>query len=362
MRFLFFIIFLSILGCKNTNSKNVNAAHNCTPSNSRFTSDDENNFIKNTSISYVGKVLIPGGTFSMGADDNQGWRDEFPKHDVIIDSFWMDIHEVTNAQFSEFVEATGYVTTAEKTVDWEELKKLLPVGTPKPDDDKLAPASLVFVPTEEKVPLNDVSRWWEWRKGSNWRHPDGPLSSIEGKENHPVVHVSWFDAIAYCEWSGTRLPTEAEWEFASRGGLKNSVYSWGDEDLDDGNPKANTWEGDFPYNNSLRDGYYSTAPVKSFPSNGYGLYDISGNVWEWCSDWYNENYYSILKNETSYNPKGPSKSFDSNEPYAEKRVSRGGSFLCNKSYCSGYRNSMRMKTTPDTGSSHTGFRTVVDLK
>jgi formylglycine-generating enzyme required for sulfatase activity len=188
--------------------------------------------------------------------------------------------------------------------------------------------------------------------------------SVQLKEKKiiQVVHVSWFDAIAYCEWSGTRLPTEAEWEFASRGGLKNSVYSWGDEDLDDGNPKANTWEGDFPYNNSLRDGYYSTAPVKSFPSNGYGLYDISGNVWEWCSDWYNENYYSMLKNETSYNPKGPSKSFDSNEPYAEKRVSRGGSFLCNKSYCSGYRNSMRMKTTPDTGSSHTGFRTVADLK
>jgi len=246
-------------------------------------------------------------------------------------------------------------------VDWEELKKLLPEGTPKPDPEKLAPASLVFNPSDSPIPLNDVSKWWIWKKGANWRHPEGPESSIEGKENHPVVHVSWYDAMAYCEWSGTRLPTEAEWEYASRGGLNNSVYSWGNEKLDEGNAKANTWEGVFPYSNTLRDGHLYTAPVKSYSPNGYGLYDISGNVWEWCSDWYNENYYSTLKDKVTINPKGPKVSYDSNEPYSEKRVSRGGSFLCNKSYCSGYRNSMRMKTTPDTGSMHTGFRTVMDV-
>lgn len=338
----------------------VTAGHSCTPTNARFSTPSE--IQKNdTEASVEGMVLIPGGSFSMGADDEQAWRDEYPKHEVAIDSFWMDIHEVTNAQFAAFVEATGYVTIAEKEVDWEEVKKELPPGTPKPDASQLAPASLVFVASDRPVPLNNVSQWWQWKQEANWRQPEGPGSNIIGKENYPVVHVSWFDAVAYCEWAGKRLPTEAEWEYASRGSLDNSVYAWGDEALSDGKAKANTWEGSFPYENKLRDGYYLSAPVMSFQPNGYGLYDMSGNLWEWCADWYHEEYYKTLADKTTNNPKGPASSYDSNEPYAQKRVSRGGSFLCHESYCSGYRNSMRMKTTPDTGSIHTGFRAVKNL-
>ncbi|MEL0184125.1 MAG: formylglycine-generating enzyme family protein [Bacteroidota bacterium] len=360
MKRLFYLFIVFFISCNDTNNNKIANNHSCTPSKNKldYYKQEITPFSKN---SFEGKILVPGGTFSMGGDSSLGWKDEFPKHEVVVDSFWMDIHEVTNSQFKAFVESTGYITTAEQMVDWEELKKLLPEGTPKPDPEKLAPASLVFNPSDSPIPLNDVSKWWIWKKGANWRHPEGPESSIEGKENHPVVHVSWYDAVAYCEWSGSRLPTEAEWEYASRGGLNNSVYSWGNEKLDEGNAKANTWEGVFPYSNTLRDGHLYTAPVKSYSPNGYGLYDISGNVWEWCSDWYNENYYSTLKDKVTINPKGPKVSYDSNEPYSEKRVSRGGSFLCNKSYCSGYRNSMRMKTTPDTGSMHTGFRTVMDV-
>ena len=347
-------------GAETTSDDHVTAGHSCTPTNTRF--NTPSNTIKQTeNLSTNGMVLIPGGAFNMGADDDQAWRDEYPKHKVVIDSFWMDMHEVTNAQFAAFVEDTGYITIAEKTVDWEELKKELPPGTPKPDDSQLAPASLVFVATDRPVPLRDVSQWWQWKQGANWRQPEGEGSTIVGKENHPVIHVSWHDAIAYCKWAGKRLPTEAEWEYASRGGLIDNVYSWGNENLNEGLPKANTWEGNFPYQNKLRDGYYLSAPVMSFQANGYGLYDMSGNVWEWCSDWYHEEYYKTLDNKTTTNPKGPETSYDSNEPYAKKRVSRGGSFLCHDSYCSGYRNAMRMKTTPDTGSIHTGFRAVLDV-
>lgn len=343
-----------------TSDDHVTAGHSCTPTNTRF--NTPSNTIKQTeNLSTNGMVLIPGGAFNMGADDDQAWRDEYPKHKVVIDSFWMDMHEVTNAQFAAFVEDTGYLTIAEKTVDWEELKKELPPGTPKPDDSQLAPASLVFVATDRPVSLRNVSQWWQWKQGANWRQPEGEGSTIVGKENHPVVHVSWHDAVAYCKWAGKRLPTEAEWEFASRGGLIDNVYAWGNDNLNEGLPKANTWEGNFPYQNKLRDGYYLSAPVMSFEANGYGLYDMSGNVWEWCADWYDENYYETLAGQTTVNPKGPETSYDSNEPYAQKRVSRGGSFLCHKSYCSGYRNSMRMKTTPDTGSIHTGFRAVKDM-
>ena len=305
-------------------------------------------------------VLIPGGVFSMGGDGD-GWKDEFPKHNVEIDSFWMDINEVTNNQFLEFVNSTGYITTAERNIDWNQMKKDLPPNTPKPDDSYLVPSSLVFFPTSEAVNLNDVSQWWKFINGANWRQPQGPGSNIDGKGNHPVVHVSWYDAIAYCEWAGSRLPTEAEWEYASRGGIIDATFSWGNEDLDEGKLKANTWNGNFPYYNSKDDGFIYTADVRSFEPNGYGLFDMSGNVWEWCSDWYDENYYYSVSEILSINPQGPPKSYDSNEPYAQKKVSRGGSFLCHKSYCTGYRNSMRMKSTPDTSSMHTGFRTVRSL-
>ena len=356
------LILLIAIGCQQTPKPHQTAGHSCTPMQSRFSSSVSTTSHEKLDVNLKEMVLIPGGRFSMGGDDDQAWRDEYPKHMVVVDSFWMDVHEVTNAQFSAFVEATGYLTTAEKAVDWEEIKKELPPGTPKPDASQLAPASLVFVPADKPVSLLDVSQWWQWRQGANWRQPEGPGSSIVGKDNHPVVHVSWFDAVAYCDWVGKRLPTEAEWEYASRGGLTDAVYAWGNEDLRSGKPKANTWEGAFPYRNDKSDGFYFTAPVQSYQANNYGLYDVAGNVWEWCADLYHEDYYKTLAGKTTHNPQGPKTSYDSNEPYALKRVSRGGSFLCHDSYCSGYRNSMRMKTTPDTGSMHTGFRAVVSLR
>ena len=362
MKLHFLFISLLVVSCQQKpKAPEQTAGHSCTPTNSRFSSDIDRNFQQDPNQSTADMVLIPGGTFNMGADDERAWRDEYPKHQVQIDSFWMDIHEVTNAQFAAFVAATNYITTAEKAVDWDAIKNELPPGTPRPDESQLAPASLVFVASQNPVPLDNVSQWWRWKQGANWRQPEGPESDIIGKENHPVVHVSWFDAVAYCNWAGKRLPTEAEWEYASRGGLDNNPYSWGDEDLFEGKPKANTWEGNFPYQNKERDGFYLSAPVSTYASNSYGLHDMSGNVWEWCADLYHENYYQTLANQTTVNPKGPDTSYDSNEPYAQKRVSRGGSFLCHESYCSGYRNSMRMKTTADTGSIHTGFRAVKDM-
>ena len=315
---------------------------------------------KKTDNNYSGMVLIEGSTFLMGSNDSEGNPDESPVHEVKVNSFWMDETEVTNSQFKEFIDATGYITTAEIKPDWNELKKDLPPNTPIPDESLLVPASLVFKKNDNITSLNNHTQWWAWVKGANWRNPGGEGTSIDGKDDHPVIHVSWFDAMAYAEWKGRRLPTEAEWEFASRGGLKNNKYSWGnDPNL---SLYANTWEGVFPKNNIKIDGFESTSPVKSYPPNKYGLYDMSGNVWEWCSDLYNYNYYNTLINIIADNPKGPEISFDPNEPYSEKRVVRGGSYLCSKSYCTGYRNSMRMKSTPDTGSMHTGFRTVKDTE
>ena len=304
-------------------------------------------------------IYLSGGTYQMGGDNDQAAPDEYPKHQVTVDGFWIDVTEVTNAQFAEFVKSTGYVTTAEQKPDWEELKKQVPPGTPKPDESALVAASLVFAAPDREVNLSDYSQWWRWTAGANWKHPQGKNSDIKGKDNYPVVHVSWFDANAYCKWAGKRLPTEAEWEFASRGGLENKIYSWGNEKVDTGEPKANSWQGHFPNINSLRDHFYGASPVKSFKANGYGLYDISGNVWEWCADLYHPDYYKeCILTAGIKNPRGPQESFDPNEPFAVKRVLRGGSFLCNDSYCSGYRNARRMKCTEDTGMEHTGFRCV----
>ncbi len=310
--------------------------------------------------SVKGMVFIPGSTFEMGANNEQASPDEYPKHKVTVGAFYMDITEVTNAQFQKFVDATRYVTTAERKPDWEELKKSVPPGTPKPADSLLVAASLVFKPATGPVDLNNYSQWWSWVAGADWKHPEGAGSNIKGKENFPVVQVSWDDAMAYCKWAGKRLPTEAEWEFAARGGLKNNIYPWGNEHVNTGAPKANSWEGKFPYLNEQRDGFVKYAPVKTYNCNRYGLFDMAGNVWEWCSDWYHHDYYQSVANNTIANPQGPQKSFDPQDPYTPKRVLRGGSFLCNDSYCSGYRVARRMKSSPDTGLEHTGFRCVKD--
>ncbi|SFW59065.1 Formylglycine-generating enzyme, required for sulfatase activity, contains SUMF1/FGE domain [Sinomicrobium oceani] len=307
-------------------------------------------------------VRIEGGTFLMGARDNKGRADEYPVHKVKISSFYMDKTQVTNAQFQKFVEATGYITTAERDVSWDEIKQQLPLGTPKPADSLLLAAALVFKKTEVPVPLDNPSKWWDWKRGANWKHPQGPESSIEGKENYPVVQISWHDAKAYAKWAGKRLPTEAEWEYAARGGMEGNIYPWGNEEPYQGEPKANIWDGVFPYHNTEYDGYPALAPVKSFEPNGFGLYDMAGNVWEWCEDNYGEEYYYSVADRLSYNPKGPSESFSSYQPHKNLKVVRGGSFMCNASYCSGYRVSARMMSSPDTGLENTGFRCVADIK
>ncbi len=308
----------------------------------------------------AGMVWVPGGEFLMGTDGDLGWPEEKPAHRVRVDGFWMDETEVTNEQFHRFVEATGYVTTAEKAPAVDEILKQLPPGTPPPPKEKLVPGALVFTPTTAPVDLGDYSQWWKWTPGANWRQPEGPGSSIEDKADHPVVHVSWDDAVAYAKWAGKRLPTEAEWEFAARGGLDGKPYIWGDDPPGQGGKwQANIWQGNFPYQNRVLDGYERTAPVKSYPPNGYGLFDMAGNVWEWCSDFYRADLYTQRAGKgVVVNPTGPDSSFDPRHPFAPARIQRGGSFLCCDSYCSRYRPSARHRCSPDTGMSHVGFRCV----
>ena len=306
----------------------------------------------------AGMRWIEGGTFAMGTDSELGWPDEKPPHPVHVESFWIDEHEVTNAEFSRFVDATGYTTTAERAPNLDEIMAQVPPGTPPPAPEILVPGSLVFNSPNSPVPLDDVSGWWRWTPGASWRHPEGPGSTIEGRENHPVVQVSWDDANAYAKWAGRRLPTEAEWEFAARGGLDGQTYSWGSEAPGAGGTwRANIWQGEFPNRNTQSDGYARTAPVESFPANGYGLFDMAGNVWEWCSDWYQQDLYRSRGGRGVVDdPTGPARPDDLANPGAMQRVQRGGSFLCNDSYCSRYRPSARQGCTPDTGMSHVGFR------
>jgi formylglycine-generating enzyme len=278
----------------------------------------------------TGMIYIPGGDLQINSDH------EYSPQLVSIDPFWMDETEVTNAQFSEFVEATGHVTTAERAVDWETLQLQLPPGTPRPPDSVLAPGSLVFIPPVEPVlDFADINQWWHWVIGADWRHPEGPGSKLEGREDHPVVHISYDDAVAFATWAGKRLPSEAEWEWAANGGKSSKAFRYADV-YDQGIYRANFFQGAFPVSNSVEDGFASTAPVRSFAPNELGLYDMIGNVWEWCVD----------------------EAIDPNEPYAQKHVIKGGSFLCSEQYCSNYRPDIRMAAAFDSGQSHLGFRCV----
>jgi formylglycine-generating enzyme required for sulfatase activity len=310
-----------------------------------------------------GMVWIPGGEFSMGASPVEGidgggpgcgdpLADSRPVHRVYVDGFWMDGTEVTNEQFARFVRATGYVTVAERT--------------PRPGDYPTAPrenlvaGSVVFDPPRGPVPLHDHYRWWSYIVRAGWRHPLGPASTLRGREHYPVVHVAYEDAVAYARWAGKRLPTEAEFEFAARGGLSGKAYAWGDDLRPGGRWMANTFQGHFPNEDTGDDGWKGIAPVASYPANGYGLYDVAGNVWEWVSDWYRPDYYAILKGAVARNPRGPDESFDPEEVGVPKRVQRGGSFLCTSQYCTRYLVGTRGKGDISSGANHLGFRCVKD--
>jgi len=308
-----------------------------------------------------GMVWIPGGSFYQGAlvNDTLALLHEKPRHLVHIDGFYMDISPVTNKEFRDFVKETGYITTAERDVNWGELARQLPPGTDKPHDSLLKAGSLIFTKTKKPITdFSDFSQWWKWKIGANWKKPRGD-NDISGKDNYPVVHISYEDALSYCKWADKRLPTEAEWEYAARANRDDAIYYWGN-DHDSLKYKANTWEGQFPFENSKIDGYENLAPIKSFPANDFGLYGMSGNVWEWTSDWYNVNYYKDLLEDKAacHNPKGATHAFNPNNIYAQEKVIKGGSFLCNINYCISYRISAKMSSTPDTSLEHLGFRAV----
>jgi len=302
-------------------------------------------------------VWLEGGEFIMGTSDAGAYKHEGPAHAVKVDGFWMDTTEVSNNQFQVFVNATRYITVAERKPDWEELKKQVPEGTPKPPDSVLVAGSLVFQTPEGVVHLNDYSQWWKWVRGANWKNPEGEGSDIKARWNHPVVHIAHEDAQAYCEWVGKRLPTEAEWEYAAQFGEMS--YEAQRETKNGEKLMANYFQGSFPVQNLAEDGFEGTAPVGSFEANKLGLYDMIGNVWEWTSDLYNSNYFATLPaNATTLNPTGPEHSYDPNEPGITKYVTKGGSFLCAANYCSNYHATARQGTAFDSGMSNVGFRCV----
>jgi formylglycine-generating enzyme required for sulfatase activity len=306
-----------------------------------------------SSSPFPGMVWIPGGTFLMGSDKH--YREEAPAHEVTVTGFWMDAHTVTNEEFRRFVDATKYVTSAERP--------------PNPDDypgakpEFLVPASVVFQQPRQAVDMRNCYQWWTYVPDANWKNPEGPSSSLRGKAKHPVVHIAFEDAEAYAKWTGKELPTEAEWEFAARGGLAGAEFVWGDEFMPDGKPMANTWQGEFPLRNSKLDGFVGTSPVGSFPANGYGLYDMAGNVWEWTTDWYQGHSEVSRSCCASLNPKGGEreKSIDASSPAIRipRKVMKGGSYLCAPNYCRRYRPAARMAQPVDTSTCHLGFRCIV---
>jgi formylglycine-generating enzyme len=295
-----------------------------------------------------GMVWIPGGRFWMGTNHME---DAQPVHPVEVKGFWMDRTDVTNQEFAKFVKATGYVTIAERPLDPQEFPRLAP--------DELSPGSVVFTPPPGPVSLEHPLAWWSFVRGANWRQPDGPESNLRGKETYPVVQIAWPDAVAYAKWADKRLPTEAEWEFAARGGRDRQDYPWGNELTPNGKWMANTFQGTFPYQNTAQDGHAGVAPVASYPANDYGLFDMSGNVWQWVRDWYRPDYYAQLPTkDVTVDPQGPPDSYDPQEIGVQKRVQKGGSFLCTDQYCSRYMPGARGKGDPETATNHLGFRCV----
>lgn len=299
-------------------------------------------------------VLIKGGEFEMGSDD-PAFIDAQPIHKVKVSSFWIDAAEVTNREFQKFTAVTRYLTLAERPPS--------PDSIPGASGPEHVPGSFVFRSPANVVELGDPSQWWAWVPGANWRHPEGPGSSIEKRLDHPVVHIAFEDALAFAQWIGKRLPTEAEWEYAARGGLTGKPYVWGTTLIPAGRHQANIFQGDFPNHNSGDDGYLGTSPVYAFTPNGFGLYGMAGNAWEWVSDWYDADYYITLASMPSptVDPKGPAQSYDPVEPSVAKRVQKGGSFLCTPQFCSRYMPGGRGKADPQTSAAHTGFRLVRDL-
>jgi formylglycine-generating enzyme required for sulfatase activity len=293
-------------------------------------------------------VCIPGGDFLMGSEDF--YPEERPVHRRTVPGLWVDHHPVTNAEFRRFVKEAGHLTTAEIAPDAS--------AYPDASDDQLVPGSLVFTPPNRPVPLHDYRLWWSWVPGAQWRHPEGPGSTLHGRERHPVVHVSHADAAAYAAWAGKDLPTEAEWEYAARGGLDGATYAWGDSATVRGRFMANTWHGEFPYDNLRPDGYERTSPVGSFPPNAYGLVDVCGNVWEWTTSGFTPDHGPLSRPADEPDPPccGPAAG---PRPSEARLVIKGGSHLCAPNYCLRYRPAARQSQTSDTSTSHLGFRCVL---
>ncbi|MHB0756594.1 formylglycine-generating enzyme family protein [Polaribacter sp. M15] len=338
-----FIILFSLTSCK---EKKANTSERKT---------------ENTITTPKNMVWVEGKTFLRGAKEGDAFAmpREKPAHLVTVDGFFIDATEVTNKQFKAFVAATKYITVAERKINWEEMKSQLPPGTPKPHDSILQPGSLIFNKNVNAVVnMNNYQQWWTWKIGADWKHPSGPDSSIEGKDNYPVVHIALEDALAYCKWANRRLPTEAEWEAAAQGNNSNTIFTWGN-DASILNANANTWQGVFPTKNESKDGFEFISSVKSYPPNSIGIYDMLGNVWELTSDLFNVNHYQELDtSQPLLNPQGSEKSYSPSNPYQVEHVMKGGSFLCHDSYCASFRISAKMGVAIDSGSDHMGFRTV----